>query len=322
MAAKTDIVGDLRAPREVIGETLVQIIDEHPETVVIDTDLGKSTRLEPVEERRPGHLLQLGVAEQNAMGIASGLAYSGHRPVYVSMAMFSLGLPWTQLRQAAYAGLPLVIVGTHPGLDMGPDGGTHQMLEDLALAQAIPELYVLTPCDSAQTAAALRWAVEQTTHPVYIRIGRHPVRQLHDVVDQFEPGTSELVSDHGRDVVLIAEGSTAALAADTADVLATRGVAAAALHLRSLKPLDNAGLLDATSTARLVVSVENHSIIGGLGATVSGVLGSQARRIERVGTPDVFGWSATAEQLRHRFGLEPEPLADRVQNWLSGPGSA
>ncbi|MCW5953216.1 MAG: transketolase family protein [Propionibacteriaceae bacterium] len=318
MAAKTDVAGSLRAPREVIGPTLVELIRAEPDVVVLDADLGLSTRLDAVEEECPENLIQLGVAEQNAVGIAAGLVYTGHRPVFVSMAMFSLGLPWTQLRQVAYAGLPVVVIGTHAGVDMGPDGGTHQFMEDLALARVMPGLATLTPCDSAQTAAAIRWAVSQREQPVYIRVGRHPVAQLHDGEIEYSPGTSEVLADHGADVLLVAEGSTAALAVAAAEVLDARGIGARVLHLASLKPLDGVGLVRASGDVGRVVTIENHSALGGLGSAVAEVLAPLRQAVHRIGTPDRFGFSASAEELREFFGLTPEAVAATVAGLVAG----
>ena len=150
---------DLRAPREILGETLAQAAEKDPKLVVLDADLGRSTRLTPFEERYPERYLQMGVAEQNAVGVASGLVYAGFHPVFVTFTMFAIGLPWTQLRQTAYAGLPIKIIATHPGFDIGPDGGTHQMLADLALSRVIPGLVVLSPCDTPETVAAISAAL-------------------------------------------------------------------------------------------------------------------------------------------------------------------
>lgn len=318
MAAKTDVYGELRAPREVIGPTLVELIRQDRDVVVLDADLGLSTRLGAVEEAFPQNLLQMGVAEQNAVDIAAGLAYTGHRPVFVSMAMFSLALPWIQLRQIAYAGLPVVVIGTHAGLDMGPDGGTHQFLEDLALARVMPGLVTLTPCDSPQTAAAIRWAVRQRTQPVYIRVGRHPVAQLHLDDIEFEPGTSEVLRDHGNQALLVAEGSTAALAVDAAEVLRRAGTGVRVLHIASLKPLDEQGIIGASSDVGTVVTIENHSILGGLGSAVAEVLSPLRIPVHRIGTPDQFGFSASSEELRCHFGLVPDAVAARVTELLKG----
>ncbi|OUZ07686.1 hypothetical protein BHE97_16465 [Aeromicrobium sp. PE09-221] len=319
MPAKTDVYGDLRAPREMIGSTLVGLIDAGEDVVVLDGDLGLSTRLGPVEDAHPERLVQLGVAEQNAMGVATGLSYTGVRPVFVSMAMFALALPWTQLRQAAYAGAPVVVIGTHPGVDMGPDGGTHQCLEDLALARAVPELVVLTPADSAQTASAIAWAVRQSEHPVYIRVGRHPVAQLYTADEEFVPGGHAVIADHGGRALIVTEGSTASLGRDAADILDERGIGTRVVHLPSLKPLDAEGIRAAASGCDLVVTVENHSVIGGLGDAVSGVVGPQGARVERIGTPDVFGMSATGDEMRESFGLTPDAVAARIDAWLSTP---
>lgn len=301
---------ELRAPREVIGSTLADLADADPRVVVLDADLARSTRLDGFEARHPDRFFQMGVAEQNAIGVASGMAYAGLRPVFASMAMFSLGLPWTQLRQAAYAGLPITVIGTHPALDVGPDGGTHQMLEDLALARVLPEVTVLAPCDTPETRAAIRWAVDHDG-VTYIRVARQPVRDLHTTGDGFAPGVAEVVADHGPRLLLVAEGSMVSVTADAADALAAAGIGARVVNIRSLKPLDTGLLTELADAAELVVTVENHSVLGGLGGAVAEVLGGRVRH-ERIGVPDQFGSSASADDLRQAFGLDAPSLVRRI----------
>lgn len=304
---------ELIAPREILGTTLADIADKDEALVVLDADLGRSTRLGPFEERHPARFLQMGVAEQNAVGVASGLAYAGMKPVFVSMAMFSTGLPWTQLRMAAYAGLHVVTVGSHPGLDIGPDGGTHQMLEDLALMRSIPEFSVLTPCDTQETIEAIRWALE-ASGPVYVRVGRQPVRQLEHSAP-FTPGTAEIVSSGGLDVALVAEGSMVSIAYEVAQDLAAAGIGATAVNIRSIKPLDTGLLRDLAGKCPLMVTLENHSAFGGLGGAVAEVVAGETR-LERIGTPDVFGSSATADELRGEFQLDRRGVLARLRDLL------
>lgn len=301
------------APREVLGTTLADLADKDPAVVVLDADLGRSTRLEPFEERHPGRFLQMGVAEQNAVGVASGLAYAGMKPVFVSMAMFSTGLPWTQLRMAAYAGLHVVVVGSHPGLDIGPDGGTHQMLEDLAIMRAIPEFTVLVPCDTPDTIEALTWALS-AQGPVYVRVGRQPVTDLEHSMP-FEPGCVEIIRSDGTDLLMVCEGSMVSVGEDVAKSLALDGVMATVVNVRSIKPLDEASLLDLAVKTPLVVTIENHSVLGGLGGAVAEIVGGRTR-VERIGTNDRFGSSASSDELRAEFGLDQVGVLSRVRSLL------
>lgn len=307
------MTAELVAPREVLGTTLAALADTDPAIIVIDADLARSTRADAFEAIHPDQFLQMGVAEQNAVGVASGMAYAGLKPVFVSMAMFSTGLPWTQLRMAAYAGLHIVVVGSHPGLDIGPDGGTHQMLEDIALIRSIPGFTVLVPSDSEETAQALRWAVD-AEGPVYVRVGRQPVRELGHA-GAFQPGVAEVVVDEGRDVVLIAEGSMVSIAADVAADLAAEGVKPTVVNIRSVKPLDEEELKQLAAQTPLMVTLENHSVIGGLGSAVAELLAGTTR-VERIGTDDRFGSSASADELRAEFGLDREGVRTRVSELL------
>lgn len=306
----------MRAPREVIGSTLADLADGDERIVVLDADLARSTRLDGFEARHPDRFFQMGVAEQNAIGVASGMAYAGLRPVFASMAMFSLGLPWTQLRQAAYAGLPITVIGTHPGLDVGPDGGTHQMLEDLALARVLPEVTVLAPCDTPETRAALAWAVAHDG-VTYLRIARQPVPDLHESGAGFVPGVAELVADHGERVLVIAEGSMVSVAVEASGALAGEGIGSRVVNVRSVKPLDERLLTRLAAPADLVVTVENHSVLGGLGGAVAELLGGRVR-LERIGVPDRFGSSASADELRRSFGLDAPGVARQIADAVHG----
>ncbi len=305
---------DLVAPREVLGNTLAELADTDSSVIVIDADLARSTRADAFEAVHPEQFLQMGVAEQNAVGVASGLAYAGLKPVFVSMAMFSTGLPWTQLRMAAYAGLHVVVVGSHPGLDIGPDGGTHQMLEDIALMRAIPGFTVLVPSGSAETAQAVTWAV-QSEGPVYVRVGRQPVRELPHK-SAFSPGTAEVMLSYGTDVVLVAEGSMVSVATEVADDLANDGVQTTVVDIRSIKPLDEKTIVDLAADTPLMVTLENHSVIGGLGAAVAEVLDG-GTRLKRIGTHDHFGSSASADELREEFGLDRRGVLTQIREFLN-----
>jgi transketolase len=307
------------APREVIGETLVAMGEQDPKLVVIDCDLGLSTRLVPFEKRFPDRFIQLGSQEQNAIGVATGFAYAGFHPVFVSFTMFSIGLPWTQIRMAAYSKVAFTIIGTHPGFDIGPDGGTHQMMEDLALARAIPGLTVLCPADSVETRAAMNRYLA-SDRLVYIRIGRHPVpTSFKDTVD-YVAGKGVFWKDNGRDVVLIGDGSLSFNALEAANILEQQGLKTAVVNIRSLKPLDEQLIRTLAQESKLLVTVENHSILGGLGGAVAEIAAEEGGRLYRIGSHNCFGESASADQLLHKHQMDVEGILKQleapIQRWV------
>lgn len=302
----------LIAPREVIGDTLVEIGKLDSKLVVIDCDLGRSTRLVPFEQQFPERFVQLGSQEQNAISIATGLAYAGYHPVFVCFTMFSIGLPWTQIRMAAYSKVPFTIIGTHPGFDIGPDGGTHQMMEDLALARVLPGLDVLCPADTIETRVAMKRSIG-SERLVYIRIGRQPVPVWHKPEYDFIVGKGEFWKDAGRDIVFIADGSMSFNALEAANILEQRGLGTAVVNIRSLKPLDEILIRKLACESILLVTVENHSVLGGLGGAVAEIASEEGGRLCRIGSPDCFGESASADQLRHKHKMDVIGILERIE---------
>ncbi len=302
----------LIAPREVIGETLVEIGEQDRKLIVIDCDLGRSTRITPFEKRFPDRFIQLGSQEENAIGVATGLAYAGFHPVFVCFTMFSIGLPWTQIRMAAYAKVNFTIIGTHPGFDIGPDGGTHQMLEDLALARVVPGLDVLCPSDAPETRAAMKSSIG-SDRLSYLRIGRHPVPVFHDDSVEFIPGKGEFWKDDGRDVVFIADGSMVFNALEAARKLDEKGLRTSVVNIRSVKPVDEVLLRRLAGETTLMVSIENHSILGGLGGAVAEIVSEEGGRLFRIGSKDCFGESASADQLRHKHQMDVEGILQQLE---------
>ncbi|MFZ3069839.1 MAG: transketolase C-terminal domain-containing protein [Anaerolineaceae bacterium] len=303
---------NLVAPRDVIGDALVEIGKKDDSLLVLDCDLGRSTRLVPFETHFPERFIQLGSQEQNALSVATGLALAGYHPVFVCFTMFALGLPWTQIRMAAYAKVPFTIIGTHPGFDIGPDGGTHQMMEDIAIARVIPWLDVHTPSDANETRAAMRTLIGNERLN-YIRIGRHPVPLHYPEEVRFTPGKADFWLNEGREVVLIAEGSMIFNTYEAARALRASGVGASAINIRSIKPLDEALLRQLAGESRLLVTVENHTVLGGLGGAVAEIVSEQGARLIRIGSRDVYGESATTDELRHKHGLDVEGILQVVQ---------
>lgn len=299
------------APRDIIGETLVEVAKRDEKLLVLDADLGRSTRLTAFESHFPERYLQFGVAEQNAIGFASGLVYSGWHPVFVTFTMFSIGLGWTQIRQAAYAGLPLTIIGTHPGFDIGPDGGTHQMLEDIALARVIPEIEVLAPSDVLETAAAIKQGIA-SPNITFVRVGRHPIPVLHDPPVEFIIGKAEILFQSGGDYVLIADGSMVYDAINVAKRLTSEGYPSCVINIRSIKPIDEVLLTALMCRAKMTVTIENHTIYGGLGGVVAEIAAQNGRRLLRIGSPDCFGRSADTNTLRRSVGLDADSIYKKI----------
>ena len=305
----------LQAPRDTIGETLVELGREKADLVVVDTDLGKSTRLVAFEQAFPERFIQLGSQENNAMSVVTGLATAGLTPIFVSFTMFSMGLPWTQIRMAAYGKVPFTIIGTHPGFDIGPDGGTHQMMEDLALARSIPWLDVHTPSDINETQAAMVSLIGNERLN-YIRIGRHPVPVWYDENVTFTSGKADFWMNEGRDVVFVADGSMVFNAFEAAKELSKEGLVCSVVNIRSVKPIDEEVLRQLASESRLLVSVENHSVLGGLGGAIAEVISEHGGRLLRLGSPDVFGESASTDDLRHKYGMDVPGILHSVREKL------
>jgi transketolase len=305
----------LIAPRDVIGNTLVEIGENDQELIVIDCDLGRSTRLVPFETRFPERFIQLGSQEQNAVSLATGMALAGYHPVFVCFTMFSIGLPWTQLRMAAYSKVPFTIIGTHPGFDIGPDGGTHQMMEDLALTRVIPGLDVLCPSDVNETRSAMIHTIG-SDRLVYIRIGRHPV-QIHYPKDvSFEVGKADFWKNDGRDVVFIADGSMVFNALEAAQNISNKGFMTSVINIRSIKPLDEPLIRNLAKEATLIVTVENHSVVGGLGGAVAEIVAEEGGRLCRIGCHDLYGESAQTDELRKKHQMDPDGILQQVEYFI------
>jgi transketolase len=300
------------APRDTIGYSLTKIGEQDEKLLVLDADLGRSTRLTTFEKRFPDRYLQFGAAEQNAIGFASGLVYAGWQPVFVTFTMFSIGLGWTQIRQAAYAGLPIKIIATHPGFDIGPDGGTHQMLEDIALARVIPEIEVLSPSDVVETDAAIKIGIE-SPNLTFIRVGRQPVPILHDPPVEFSIGKAEIIFNSGNDFVFIADGSMVFDAIEVAKRITSEGYPCRVVNVRTIKPLDEDLLANQIKNARYTITVENHSVFGGLGGAISELAANLGKPVFRIGSPDCFGHSANTQTLRQLYGLDADGIYKQLQ---------
>lgn len=301
------------ATREAYGEALVELGRENPDVVVLDADLSKSTKTINFKKHFPERFFNLGIAEQNMLGTAAGLAAAGKIPFCSTFAVFAPGRCFDQLRNSiAYPKLNVKIGASHAGITVGEDGATHQSVEDIALVRAVPNLTVFVPADAVETKKAVMAAAE-IKGPVYIRLGRAAVPVLHGEDFVFEPGKA-VVMREGGDAAIIAAGVMVAEALAAAEELSREGISVRVLNIHTIKPLDKEAIISAAKETGAIVTAEEHSVIGGLGSAVAETVGEHYPvPVFRVGIPDVFGESGTPDQLMEKYGLKAHHLAAAVR---------
>lgn len=307
----------MKALRVIYGETLARLGAEHPEIVVLDADLSKSTKTSVFAKAFPGRFHDLGIAEQDMLATAAGLATAGLTPFASTFAIFATGRAWEQLRNSVcYPNLGVKLVATHGGITVGEDGGSHQALEDLAVTRVIPNLRVVVPADSLETAQVIE-AAALTPGPFYIRLPRGKGPDVHPADYRYELGKAALLRE-GTDVTLVACGLMVDVALRAADTLAQDGVSARVLNVSTLKPLDAGALSEAARETGAMVTVEEHSIIGGLGSAVAESLGElRPVPVLRVGVGDQFGQSGSAPELLEHYQLTPERVVERAHQAIA-----
>ncbi len=291
------------------GKALAQLGEEYPDIVVLDADLSGSTQTARFAKAFQDRFFNVGIAEQDMMGTAAGLALGGKIPFASTFAIFATGRAWEQIRQTiAYGNLNVKIVASHGGVTVGEDGGSHQSVEDLALMRVLPNMVVLVPADGPETRAMVRWAATYQG-PVYIRTSRIPSSIVHDDTYTFELGRSHILRE-GNDVTLAGIGLMVHQCLVAADLLANQGLTARVLNLSCLKPLDWQLVANSARRTGCMVTAEEHSAAGGLGGAVSEVLGEfYPVPLRRVGLRDTFGLSGKPEELLKHFGLTAEDIA-------------
>lgn len=301
------------ATRDAYGQVLVEIGRERPEVVVLDADLSGSTKTALFAREFPDRFFNAGIAEANLIGMAAGLAAAGKIPFASTFAVFATGRVYDQIRvSVAYPNLGVKIAATHAGITVGEDGATHQALEDIALMRVLPNLTVLVPADGPETRAAIRAAMEHPG-PVYIRLGRPAVPTLYPADCPFKIGRWDILKE-GTDVTLVACGVMVDVCLQAAVALAPEGIMAAVVNASSLKPFDEATLLDVATRTGAVVTAEEHSVLGGLGGTVAEFLaGRRPTPVVRVGVQDRFGRSGRPEELLEAYGLTPPAVVDAAR---------
>ena len=298
-----------KATREAYGETLKELGAQIPEIVVLDADLSASTKTAVFAKAFPDRFFDTGIAEGNMMSVAAGLAASGKIPFASTFAVFGAGRAYEQIRNSiCYPNLNVKVAVTHAGLTVGEDGATHQMLEDIALMRALPNMTVVVPADAAETAQVIRWAASYQG-PIYIRMGRAKVEDVISPDAEFVPGKSTTLAD-GSDVTIMACGIMTQQALQATKMLAEEGISARVINMSSIKPIDEAAIVKAAKETGAIVTCEEHTVMGGLGSAVAEVVVRQCPvPMAMVGTEDVFGQSGKASEVLKVYGLTPEHIA-------------
>ena len=300
--------------RDKIGEILCEFAREDKRIYVIDSDLAKSTKTIEFQKEFPERFVETGIAEASAMSISTGLAAEGQIPFYVNFAIFVAGTAWTQLRQAAYANANIKMIGTYAGMDNGKDGASHHANEDIAIVRSIPNVKILAPSNVKEMKEALKIAIDYDG-PVYIRVARDKVPDV-----QFEQnskiGKAKLIKSEGNDFALIYEGTAAGIAYKGFEALREKGYKGKLINVFSIKPIDEELIENMANKVKAVVTIENHSVIGGLGGAVAEILAKESKHapLEFVGVEDVFTESGSADDVKSKYGLNINNIIMKTEN--------
>lgn len=305
------------ATRESYGNALAELGAEYPNIVVLDADLAGATKTGVFKKAFPDRHIDCGIAEGNMMGVAAGLATTGKIPFASSFAMFAAGRAFEQVRNSiGYTHLNVKIGATHAGISVGEDGASHQCNEDIALMRVIPGMVVICPADDVEARAAVRAAVEYEG-PVYLRFGRLAVPVFNDPATyKFEIGKGITLKE-GKDVTIIATGLEVNESLEAAKMLEADGISAEVINIHTIKPLDAELVCASAKKTGKVVTVEEHSIIGGLGGAVAEALSeNQPTKMMRIGMNDVFGESGPAKDLIAKYGLDAKSIYEKIKAWM------
>ena len=302
------------ATRQSYGEELAKLGEENKDIVVLDADLSTATKTGIFAEKFPDRFINVGIAEQNLMGIAAGLSTFGKIPYASTFAVFAAGRAYEQIRNSiAYPKMNVKICATHAGITVGEDGATHQMLEDLSLMRALPNMTVMCTSDDIQT----RWAIREIANingPVYLRLCRMATPVIYDVTDKFEIGKGIQIGD-GTDASIIATGVTVSEALKAGEILKENGVNVRVIDIHTIKPIDRELIVKCAKETKRIITVEDHNIIGGLGTAVCEVLAEEyPTKVERIGIPDCFGRSGKAEELMKYYKIDSMAIVNKVLN--------
>lgn len=306
------------ATREAYGKALAALADVNKDIVVLDADLSKSTKTADFKAVCEERFFNMGIAEGNMMGVAAGLATCGKVPYVSTFAMFAAGRAFEQIRNSiCYPKLNVKVCATHAGLTVGEDGASHQAIEDLSLMRSIPNMTVICPADAVETEAAIK-AIAEYEGPCYVRLGRAAVNVINDEnTYEFKIGKGVTLAE-GNDVTIVATGIMVDVALEAKEELKKEGINARVINIHTLKPIDTEILVKAAKETGAIVTVEEHSVIGGLGSAVSEVLSEELPvPVLKVGVQDVFGESGLPNQLLEAYGLTTNNVVEKVKKALS-----
>ena len=305
------------ATREAYGKALVELGEQNDKLLVLDADLAAATKTGIFKKAYPGKFIDVGIAEANLMGVAAGLATTGHLVFASSFAMFAAGRAFEQVRNSiGYPHLNVKIGATHAGISVGEDGASHQCCEDIALMRSIPGMVILNPADDVEARACV-FAAAKHDGPVYLRLGRLAVDRLNDEAYDFQIGKGHILKE-GEDVTLIATGLMVHEALEAAELLKADGISARVVNMASIKPIDKDLIVDSAKKTGAIVTAEEHNILGGLGSAVAEVLCETVPTpMLRVGVEDVFGKSGPAKELLHIYGLDAAHIVEKAKAAVS-----
>ena len=300
----------MKATRESYGEALVELGEKYKDIVVLDADLATATKTIEFKNKYPERFFDIGIAEQDLMGTAAGLALGGKIPFASTFAVFASGRAYDQIRNGiCYPKLNVKIAATHAGITVGEDGASHQALEDIALMRAIPNLIVLSPSDDTSTKYLLEEAVKYNG-PVYIRLARPKTEIIYESNETFEIGKA-VCHGEGEDATVIVTGVTVSEALKAQKILKEKGINIRVLDIHTIKPIDKEAIIKMAKETKEIITIEDHSIIGGLGSAVCEVLATEyPKKVTRIGINDEFGMSGKWDELMKYYGITHEKIVD------------
>ncbi len=306
-----------RPTKDGFGIGLKKAGETNSSVVALGADITGSVGADLFAKAFPERFFSLGIAEQNCVGVAAGMALNGKIPVFSTYGVFAALRTTDQIRiSLCYNDVHVIIGGAHAGISVGPDGATHQALEDIAIMRSLPNMTVLSPCDVTQTEKAMIAAVEEIKGPVYLRFGRAAIPDFTSTEQEFIPGKAQILKE-GYDLTLIATGSMAWEALQTAYLLEKQSIDARVINIHTIKPIDKEEIIKAAKETKSIVTLEEHQVIGGLGSAVAEVLSqNHPCKIKMIGMQDRFGESGDPEELMLKYGLKAEKIYPQVLEFI------
>lgn len=310
-------MGKLMAPRDMYGKVLLEIGERNEKVFVLNADVSKATKTEDFGKKFSDRFLNVGICEQNMIGIAAGLARAGYIPIASTFACFAPGRCYDQIRQSvSYSNLNVKIISTHPGLAVGPDGAIHQSLDDIALMRVLPNFIVLTPSDEVETRKAVIKAIEHEG-PVYVRVGRKECPIYFDESWEFEIGKAYTLRE-GKDITIMAHGAMVPIIYEASLELENLGISARVISMPSLKPIDREAIIKASRDTGKIITVEDHFIYGGLYSAVCEVTSTLLPcTVKGIGVMDIFGESGSPDELYQKYGLTKENVIKQTMKLIA-----